>query len=159
MTVRKTISRIGPRVRSARSDASAAATRFYPALFYKEPRSSFGVVFPDLPGCVSAGSTLEDALLNAQDALQGHIDVSVEYGDAIPAPTPMSRLKLSSADKKNLALTQLVSAVIPGKAVKVMISLDGGLLSRIDAAAGRYGRSRFLADAAKSKLTARTSGT
>jgi predicted RNase H-like HicB family nuclease len=130
-------------------------TRFYAAFIHKEPRSSFSVVFPDLPGCTSAGDTLEHALLNAQDALQGHIDVSAEYGDAIPEATPLARVKPSAADKKHLVMIQLVAVVMPGRAVKVMISLDGGLLSRIDSAAGRYGRSRFIADAAKEKLTAR----
>ncbi|MDX2144438.1 MAG: type II toxin-antitoxin system HicB family antitoxin [Rhodospirillaceae bacterium] len=139
--------------RTAHRRLAATATRFYAALIHKEGRGGYGVVFPDLPGCTSAGDTLDEALLNAQDALQGHIEVTAEYGDAVPAPTPIHRLRLGAADKRHLVHVQLVPVVMPGKAVKVMVSLDGGLLSRIDAAAGHYGRSRFLAEAARSKLT------
>ncbi|MFY9875652.1 MAG: type II toxin-antitoxin system HicB family antitoxin, partial [Rhodomicrobium sp.] len=42
---------------------------YYPALVDKDAESDFGVSFPDFPGCVSAGETLEDALIGAQEAL------------------------------------------------------------------------------------------
>ncbi|MEN3164918.1 type II toxin-antitoxin system HicB family antitoxin [Tistrella mobilis] len=49
--------------------------------------TAFGVVFPDLPGCFSAGDTLEAALLAAREAAAAWIDAAVEAGTAIPAPS------------------------------------------------------------------------
>lgn len=47
----------------------------------------YGIVFKDFPGCTSAGGTIEEVMLNGRDALQGHIEVMLEYGDSLPAPT------------------------------------------------------------------------
>ena len=47
---------------------------------------TLGVVFPELPGCVSAGDTIEEASVMAHEALAGYLEVSVLDGDALPAP-------------------------------------------------------------------------
>ena len=47
---------------------------------------SYGVVFPDFLGCTSGGSTLDEAAAMAHEALTGHIEVGVEYGDEVPDP-------------------------------------------------------------------------
>lgn len=140
--------------RSALLRRQGPAVRHYPALIYKEARSCYGVVFPDLPGCTSAGDTLEDALMNAHDAVQAHVEICVEHRESVAEPTPIERLKIGATDRKGLVHVQLVPIVMPGRAVKVMISLEGGLLSRIDAKAGPYGRSQFIAEAARAKLSA-----
>jgi predicted RNase H-like HicB family nuclease len=44
----------------------------YVALIHKDPDSDYGVSFPDLPGCVSAGSTLDEAIALAHEALALH---------------------------------------------------------------------------------------
>ena len=49
----------------------AAKKLHYPAVIDKVPDSDFGVAFPNFPGCVSAGSTLDDAVLGAHEALAG----------------------------------------------------------------------------------------
>jgi predicted RNase H-like HicB family nuclease len=61
----------------------------YPAVIDKDPDSDYGVVFPDFPGCVSAGSTLDEAVLGAHEALAGHVALMVTDGDALPEPTPL----------------------------------------------------------------------
>ncbi|SDR33207.1 Predicted nuclease of the RNAse H fold, HicB family [Rhizobiales bacterium GAS191] len=63
--------------------------RHYIALIHKDPKSDFGVSFPDFPGCVSAGSTLEEAAAMAAEALAGHIGLMAEEGLEIPDPTPL----------------------------------------------------------------------
>jgi antitoxin HicB len=45
------------------------------------------ITFPDLPGCISDGETLEDALINGQDAFNSWIAAQVDMGRQIPAPT------------------------------------------------------------------------
>ena len=58
----------------------------YIGIIHKDADSDFGVSFPDFPGCVTAGKTLDEAGRMAQDALAGHIAGMVEDGESIPAP-------------------------------------------------------------------------
>ena len=70
----------------------------YVAVLRKTPSSDFGVEFLDLPGCFSAGSTLEEAKTMAAEALRLHLDGLHEDGDEIPAPrTPAGALKAVGA--------------------------------------------------------------
>ncbi|NGZ29244.1 MAG: hypothetical protein G8345_20455, partial [Magnetococcales bacterium] len=62
--------------------------RYYPAIIEKG-ESSYGVIFPDLSGCVSVGDSVEEALLNAEEALSLHLDSMARDGDAIPSPTAL----------------------------------------------------------------------
>ena len=57
----------------------------YIAFIHKDPDSCYGVSFPDMPGCASAGDTLDEAVANAVDALSGHVRVMDMDGDQIPA--------------------------------------------------------------------------
>jgi predicted RNase H-like HicB family nuclease len=52
-----------------------------------EDEGSFGIVFKDLPGCVSCGDSLEEALAMGAEALQGHIEAMQDGGDFIPTPS------------------------------------------------------------------------
>jgi predicted RNase H-like HicB family nuclease len=58
---------------------------YYPAIIERS-RSGFGVFFPDLPGCTSAGGTLVDAAANAEEALAGHVLAAEAAGESIPEP-------------------------------------------------------------------------
>jgi predicted RNase H-like HicB family nuclease len=58
----------------------------YIALVHKDVGTSYGVSFPDMPGCISAGDTFEEAVAFAAEALAGHIESMREDGDPIPAP-------------------------------------------------------------------------
>lgn len=48
---------------------------------------AFGVIVPDIPGCFSAGDTLEEAYANAKEAIKGHLELLVEMGEEVPLPT------------------------------------------------------------------------
>ena len=50
-------------------------------------RTDYGVTVPDLPGCTSAGGTLDEALGNAEDAILSYLGVLVEDGKPLPAPS------------------------------------------------------------------------
>lgn len=125
------------------------ATVYFPAIIERGPEG-FGVYFPDLPGCVSAGATIQDAALGAEEALSGHLAVMTEYGDPVPTPSDIDAIGAEDASVEVARI--LVRGERPGKAVRVQITLEEGLLARIDRAAGN--RSRFLADAAREKLGA-----
>jgi predicted RNase H-like HicB family nuclease len=68
------------------------------ALIHKDAGSDYGVSFPDLPGCISAGATLDEARDMAAEALSLHLDGLEEDGLAIPHP---STLETIMADRDN----------------------------------------------------------
>ena len=126
----------------------------YPAVIDKDPDSDFGVVFPDFPGCVSAGSTLDEAVLGAHEALAGHVALMVADGDPLPEPTPLEAV--AEDREASTVAVSLVSIALPGKMQRVNITMDEGLLDEIDAIADN--RSRFLAEAARAELARRRVG-
>lgn len=58
----------------------------YIAFIHKDPDSIYGVSFPDVPGCISAGDTIDEAVRNAVEALSGHIRLLEADGDPVPSP-------------------------------------------------------------------------
>jgi predicted RNase H-like HicB family nuclease len=65
----------------------------YIALVHKDAGTSYGVSFPDVPGCISAGDTFEEAVALAAEALAGHFEAMREDGDPIPTPRTFEELK------------------------------------------------------------------
>lgn len=58
-----------------------------------DAKHAFGVVVPDLPGCFSAGDTLDDALTTAREAILLHLEGLLDDGKPFPAPSPIERLR------------------------------------------------------------------
>ncbi|MEP7349423.1 MAG: type II toxin-antitoxin system HicB family antitoxin [Sphingorhabdus sp.] len=123
------------------------ATVFYPAIMEKSV-DGFGVFFPDLPGCVSAGRTEQEAAENAEEALAGHLIVAAEFGDALAPPSPFDSIGRDPEIEEVARI--LVRAERPGKSIRVNVTLDEGLVAAIDKVAKN--RSGFLADAARAAL-------
>ena len=69
----------------------------YTALIHKDPESDYGVSFPDLPGCVSAGNTLDEALAMAKEALALHLEGLLQDRRDIPTPTPADHIDRNDA--------------------------------------------------------------
>ena len=132
-----------------------ASRVYFPAVIDREPDSDYGVVFPDFPGCVSAGRTLDEAVSGGHEALAACVGQKLADGDELPWPTPLEAVVRSSRDASTVALT-LVPVTLPGKALRVNIMIDEALLDEIDAIADN--RSRFLADAARAELARRRAG-
>ena len=83
----------------------------YIALVHKDEGTSYGVSFPDVPGCISAGDTLEEALVNAAEALAFHFDGMQEDGNPIPAPRSYEQL---SKDPEFIAeAADVIVAAVP----------------------------------------------
>ena len=55
--------------------------------------TAFGVVVPDLPGCFSAGDTLEEAYANAAEAIELWVEATLDTGGIIPAPGSLQALR------------------------------------------------------------------
>jgi len=111
--------------------------------------SGYGVYFPDLPGCVSAGGSMRATLQGAREALALHISGLVEDGDPIPAPSEESALKRDPT----IVAVSLVPVMLPGKKKRVNVTIDEGLLAAIDAVSSN--RSNFLERAARHELLSR----
>lgn len=56
------------------------------AVIYIPSKTGYGAYSPDVPGCVAAGSTLDEARSRMSEALQAHINSMVEDGDILPVP-------------------------------------------------------------------------
>ena len=104
---------------------------------------------PDLPGCVSAGDTLEQALANAGEAILGHLEVMVEDGKPVPEPNSMVP-PLGPGQMIGVVKIALAELEALRETVRLNISMERRTLERIDEAARLAGttRSGFLATAA-----------
>jgi predicted RNase H-like HicB family nuclease len=128
---------------------------YYVGLIHREPKSDFGVSFPDLPGCITAGRTLQEASLMAREALALHLEGLRAEGMEIPEPSTVDAVM---EDPRLRALVREgVVILVPApareeKTLRVNVTLPAGLVQRIDDATDN--RSRFLAEAAEEKLRA-----
>jgi predicted RNase H-like HicB family nuclease len=125
----------------------------YIALLRKEENSDFGVDFPDFPGCISAGKTLEEAHKGASEALRLHIKGLLEDGDQLPKPTSLDEIV---ADPSNTGAVPILVAVPDTKTKRVNITLPESDLEMIDAYARRHkmSRSAVLLEGAKRAMGA-----
>ena len=127
--------------------------RHYIGLIHKEADSDFGVSFPDFPGVVTAGTSLDDARGMAEEALAFHVDGLVEDGEAIPEPSSLEEVM---ADKDNLTGVAILVALKTDstKVVRVNVTIPEDVLHQIDQYAERHGYSRsgFLTAAAKKAM-------
>ncbi len=83
----------------------------YIAIVEAEQDKAIGVWFPDLPGCISAGDSLDEALLNAEEALELWSEAMLESGKNIPRPRTLTELKADSAIARDLR--DFMVALIP----------------------------------------------
>lgn len=128
------------------------AAIYFPAIVERGKKAGYSVYFPDLPGLASAGDSVQEAALRAEEALQFHVDGMLEDGEALPDPRSLDRIARDPA--VNEVARILVRAEIPStKALRLNITLPEDLVHRIDASADN--RSRFLADAAERALPPR----
>ena len=117
----------------------------------KDDGTDFGVSVPDLPGCFSAGSTIEEAFENAEEAILTHIEGLMMDGEEVPFPRKIDELKVINP---NVNYVWGIVSVDMGKLSKeikrINITIPENVLSKIDAFAQKEGESRsgFLASAA-----------
>jgi predicted RNase H-like HicB family nuclease len=90
--------------------------RGYLALVHKDEGTSYGVSFPDVPGCISAGNTFEEAIENAAEALAGHFAAMRADGDAIPSPRSFEDLQRDPEFREESA-GAIITVVMPQRAM------------------------------------------
>lgn len=104
---------------------------------------AFGVIVPDLPGCFSAGDTLDEALTNAEEAAAAWVDATLDSGDPIPAPSSLDALRGNSDFAGwTFGIITLDPALLDDTIERVNITLPRRVLKRLDALARAAGESR-----------------
>ncbi len=117
--------------------------------------TAFGVVVPDLPGCFSAGDTLEEAYANAVEAIEVWIETALDRGEPIPVAGDLLRHQRSKAYRGWMwGVVDVDIAKLDDAIERVNITLPRRVLHAIDRAAKRSGetRSGFLARAALDEM-------
>ena len=129
----------------------------YIAFIHTDDQPGFGISFPDFPGCISQGDTLDEALQLGQEALAFHVEGMEEDGTILPTPRSAADVWADKdlIDWREGAQLVWVPLVIDrGTPKRVNISLDQGLLAAVDATAKKRGqnRSAFLSSAARKEI-------
>src|SRR5271156_1435151 len=124
--------------------------RQYIALIHKEADSDYGISFPDLPGLITAGKTLDEARDMGTEALALHLEGLSEDGEAAPGPSSLEEIMKDAQNKDGVAVLIAVPAA-EVKSVRINVTMPADVLDQIDRYAEREGftRSGFLAQAAK----------
>lgn len=128
------------------------ANLYFVAIIESGDEPGYSAFFPDLPGCASAGDTIEDAARNAEEALSLHLAGLVEDGQEIPHPRRSKEIGHDPDVREEERL--LVRGELPGKSIRLNISMDEGLVAAVDQAAKARATSRsgLLADAVRQYL-------
>lgn len=117
---------------------------------------AYGVVVPDLPGCFSAGDTLDEAIANAPEAIALWLEDAVERGEVAPAAKPIEKHR-ENPELRNWiwGVVEVDLSRVTDKAERINVTLPSRLLARVDARAQKTGdtRSGFLARAAMEALS------
>jgi predicted RNase H-like HicB family nuclease len=99
----------------------------YPAIFHRNEDESYTITYPDLPGCISEGKTIGNAMYMAQSALTQWIGYLADKKQEIPSASPVKKIKTTNGDFVNLIRVEVKSA----RAVKRTVSIPKGLDDKV----------------------------
>ena len=118
--------------------------RYPVAIEIGDEAHAFGVVVPDLPGCFSAGDSLDEALVNAEEAVTAWIDVMLDDDQPIPQPSTVDMLRAQSPEMADRvwAVVNVDPARLDDRIARINITLPRRVLARLDAAARSAGETR-----------------
>jgi len=128
----------------------------YIALFEIGDHGNYSIIFPDLPGCVSAGDDFDDAYKMAHDALAGHIYVLQKDGDIVPEPRTLEEIKETWEDwdewERDCNFIPIPILLFPAqdKNIRIDVTIPSSIIAKIDRVTKN--RSAFLAMAAEKML-------
>jgi predicted RNase H-like HicB family nuclease len=125
------------------------------ALIHQED-GIYGVSFPDFPGCVTGAEDIDTAMRKAAEVLAFHAEGLADDGP-LPEVRTLAQLQKDRdfrSDAKGAAVA-FIPYMPPSRALRINITMDESLVSRIDRAAADLGetRSGFLAGAARKRLS------
>ena len=109
----------------------------YPALIDGK-KGAYGVTFPDVPGIVAMGKTVDQAMVNAEEALRDYAIEAVKDGEEIAPPSDLERVETPAGQ----ALVSVPLIRLSGRSVRTHMTLDEGVAAFIDGEARRRGMTR-----------------
>ncbi len=108
-----------------------------------DEKTTFGVVVPDLPGCFSAGDTIDEALAGAEEAAAAWLDATLDAGGTIPEPSQIENLRRDPTYAGwAFGVIAVDPAMLDDAVERVNITLPRRVLERLDAQARAAGKSR-----------------
>lgn len=112
----------------------------------------YGVAFPDFPGCVTSGASLEEARRMAEEALELHIRGMHEDGEDIPRPSGLAEAKASELAAEASAFFAIKGPELKMK--RITITMPQDVVDRLDAHLKAIGakRSTFLTRVVESEI-------
>jgi predicted RNase H-like HicB family nuclease len=115
----------------------------YPVVIHKDPDSDYGVSVPDLPGCFSAGATFDEALSEAVEAIECHLEGLLLDEEPIPPPQPIE-IHQANPDYAGgvWAVVNVDLTKLSGKTRRVNITLPERILTLMDHYASAHGETR-----------------
>ena len=123
----------------------------YPVVIHKDPDSDYGVTVPDLPGCFSAGSTIDEALVQVVEAIETQLEGLLLAGAELPAGATIEAFQNEPAYAGGVwAIVTVDLSRLSGRSKRVNITLPQRLLNIMDQYAAEHGetRSGLIAEAA-----------
>lgn len=115
----------------------------FPIVIHKDTDSDYGVTVPDLPGCFSAGETIDEALSQAVEAIELHLDGMLQDNEPLPTPRPMEDYHNNPAYASGVwAIVTVDLSKISGRAKRVNVTLPERLLTIMDQYATKRGETR-----------------
>jgi len=127
----------------------------YPVVIHKDPDSEYGVTVPDLPGCFSAGESIDDALVQAVEAIECHIEGLLIDNETIPMPTSVETHAENPDYADGIwAMVAVDIAKLSGKSKRINITIPERLVAQMDRYAAAHGQTRsgLIAEAAMTYL-------
>ena len=115
----------------------------FPVVIHKDANSDYGVTVPDLPGCFSAGESMDEAMTNAVEAIELHLEGMLLDGEPLPLPQSVDVHQQNSDYAHGVwALVTVDLSRISGKSKRVNITLPERLLAVMDQYAAQHGETR-----------------
>ena len=130
----------------------------YPVVIHKDSDSDYGVTVPDLPGCFSAGDTLDDALQEVVEAIECHIEGMLMDEEPIPLPETVEYHRGNPDCVDGVwAIVVVDISKLSGKTRRVNVTLPERVLTLMDKYATEHGetRSGLIAQAAIEYIASR----
>lgn len=118
----------------------------YPAIFHPNEDGSFTITYPDLPGCISEGKSLGNAMYMAQAALTQWVEYLTDKNEAVPVASDLTDVSTDPGEFVNL----IRADVKDGRAVKRTVSIPKWMDDKVSEAG--LSLSRVLQDALREKL-------
>ncbi len=115
----------------------------FSVVVHKDKNTNYGVTVPDLPGCFSAGDTMDEVLDNVREAILCHIEGLFLEGEGIPTPLPIETHQKNKDFQGGIwAVVGVDLSQLKGKAKRINITMPERVLSQVDSFARQKGETR-----------------